>query len=60
MDRANPTQVPPLRSALRIKIISVGDAAVGKSCLIKRYCEARVQTLCTRQRVVDWRVSDQP
>ncbi len=22
-----------------VKLISVGDAAVGKSCVIKRYCE---------------------
>eukprot|EP00306_Pavlova_sp_CCMP459_P008145 CAMPEP_0185158006 /NCGR_PEP_ID=MMETSP1139-20130426/2143_1 /TAXON_ID=298111 /ORGANISM="Pavlova sp., Strain CCMP459" /LENGTH=235 /DNA_ID=CAMNT_0027723121 /DNA_START=106 /DNA_END=816 /DNA_ORIENTATION=- len=35
MDRPNPTTVPPITSALRIKIISVGDPAVGKSCLIK-------------------------
>lgn len=27
---------------LRIKIISVGCLGVGKSCLIKRYCEDRV------------------
>jgi DnaJ family protein C protein 27 len=26
---------------MRIKIISIGAAAVGKSCLIKRYCEDR-------------------
>lgn len=26
---------------LRIKVISMGGAAVGKSCLIKRYCEDR-------------------
>jgi DnaJ family protein C protein 27 len=26
---------------LRIKILSMGDAAVGKSCIIKRYCEER-------------------
>ncbi|KAG8466866.1 hypothetical protein KFE25_008245 [Diacronema lutheri] len=41
MDRPNRTQVPPLRPAVRIKIISVGEPAVGKSCLIKRYCEQR-------------------
>lgn len=41
MDRPHRTQVPPLRSAVRIKIVSIGDAAVGKSCLIKRYCEQR-------------------
>lgn len=27
----------------RVKIISLGDPAVGKSCLIKRYCEQRVR-----------------
>lgn len=27
---------------IRIKIISCGDSLVGKSCLIKRYCEERV------------------
>ena len=43
MDRPNRTTIPPLRSAVRIKIISVGDPAVGKSCLIKRYCEQRVR-----------------
>jgi len=26
----------------RIKIISLGDGGVGKSCLIKRYCEQKV------------------
>jgi DnaJ family protein C protein 27 len=26
---------------LRIKILSMGDCATGKSCLIKRYCEER-------------------
>ena len=31
----------PLR---RIKIISMGDKAVGKSCLIKRYCEEKFVT----------------
>jgi GTPase SAR1 family protein len=25
----------------RIKIVSMGDMAVGKSCIIKRYCEER-------------------
>ena len=28
-------------SALRIKIISMGAPGVGKSCLIKRYCEEK-------------------
>lgn len=29
------------KKQLRIKIISMGDAEVGKSCIIKRYCEKR-------------------
>ena len=31
--------VPPVQAAARLKIISMGDSGVGKSCLIKRYCE---------------------
>ena len=31
--------VPPVTAAARLKIISMGDSGVGKSCLIKRYCE---------------------
>lgn len=30
-----------LKKALRIKIISIGNCEVGKSCIIKRYCERR-------------------
>eukprot|EP00118_Oscarella_pearsei_P005404 m.24867 g.24867 ORF g.24867 m.24867 type:complete len:61 (+) comp28689_c0_seq3:43-225(+) len=30
-----------LKQTARIKIISLGDAEVGKSCLIKRFCEKR-------------------
>lgn len=33
--------VPPSLDAPRIKLLAVGDAGVGKSCLIKRYCEGR-------------------
>ncbi|KAI8813026.1 RJL family GTPase [Cladochytrium replicatum] len=29
------------RQILRIKLLSMGDSGVGKSCLIKRYCEQR-------------------
>lgn len=34
----------PEREVLRVKIISMGDAECGKSCLIKRYCEKRFVT----------------
>ncbi|XP_038051539.1 dnaJ homolog subfamily C member 27-like [Patiria miniata] len=30
-----------LRKTIRVKIISMGNAEVGKSCIIKRYCEKR-------------------
>ncbi|RHY02217.1 hypothetical protein DYB37_001453 [Aphanomyces astaci] len=30
---------PPSNNVLRIKVISMGDGGVGKSCVIKRYCE---------------------
>ena len=33
---------------LRIKIISMGNAEVGKSCLIKRYCEKRFVSKVSR------------
>lgn len=29
------------KKSLRIKIISIGNSEVGKSCVIKRYCERR-------------------
>ncbi|NXA16706.1 DJC27 protein, partial [Sapayoa aenigma] len=29
------------RKSLRVKVISMGNAEVGKSCIIKRYCEKR-------------------
>ena len=34
---------PPgkMKDLLRIKIITMGDAGCGKSCLVKRYCEER-------------------
>ena len=30
-----------LKKPLKIKIISIGNCEVGKSCIIKRYCEKR-------------------
>eukprot|EP00455_Lapot_gusevi_P042672 TRINITY_DN5092_c0_g1_i1.p1 TRINITY_DN5092_c0_g1~~TRINITY_DN5092_c0_g1_i1.p1 ORF type:complete len:193 (-),score=13.59 TRINITY_DN5092_c0_g1_i1:124-702(-) len=36
-----PRPKPNVRECLRIKIISMGEAGVGKSCLIKRYCEEK-------------------
>jgi GTPase SAR1 family protein len=30
----------------RIKILSMGDGGCGKSCLIKRYCEGKVNFSC--------------
>ncbi|KAJ3164375.1 DnaJ sub C member 27 [Geranomyces variabilis] len=35
------TVVKSKSDAIRLKILSLGDPAVGKSCLIKRYCEGR-------------------
>ena len=48
--RAAALSMPPAPTAAgtaplrRIKIISMGDKAVGKSCLIKRYCEEKFVT----------------
>lgn len=36
--------VPPVQAAARLKIISLGESGVGKSCLIKRYCEDKFVT----------------
>ncbi|KAI9353606.1 RJL family GTPase [Obelidium mucronatum] len=36
-----PREVQTVSSAIRIKILSMGEAFTGKSCLIKRYCEQR-------------------
>ncbi|XP_068864774.1 dnaJ homolog subfamily C member 27 isoform X2 [Aphelocoma coerulescens] len=38
---ANAAKRKEPRKALRVKVISMGDAEVGKSCIIKRYCEKR-------------------
>lgn len=37
----SPAAPPPGTRALRLKVISLGSGAVGKSTLIKRYCEGR-------------------
>ncbi|KAL1523035.1 hypothetical protein AB1Y20_017997 [Prymnesium parvum] len=37
-------EVPPPRESCRIKVISMGEPNVGKSCLIKRYCEEKFVT----------------
>ena len=34
-------------SALRIKIISMGDGGTGKTAIIKRYCEEKVSNVVT-------------
>jgi len=36
--------VPPIVQHPRIKVISLGESGVGKSCLIKRYCEDKFVT----------------
>ncbi|TPX49979.1 hypothetical protein SeMB42_g00557 [Synchytrium endobioticum] len=44
MDRERghlPRSVPTQATSRRIKVLSLGDAGVGKSCLIKRYCEGK-------------------
>mmetsp|Transcript_34838 Transcript_34838/g.68334 ORF Transcript_34838/g.68334 Transcript_34838/m.68334 type:complete len:200 (-) Transcript_34838:103-702(-) len=42
MDRSSiSAPKPPKRNVVRIKIISMGPAGSGKSCLIKRYCEEK-------------------
>ncbi|XP_006515116.1 dnaJ homolog subfamily C member 27 isoform X2 [Mus musculus] len=40
METNVPKRKEPAKS-LRIKVISMGNAEVGKSCIIKRYCEKR-------------------
>lgn len=42
MERSSVTvPKPPKRQVVRIKVISMGEAGTGKSCLIKRYCEEK-------------------
>mmetsp|Transcript_43195 Transcript_43195/g.115557 ORF Transcript_43195/g.115557 Transcript_43195/m.115557 type:complete len:83 (-) Transcript_43195:1128-1376(-) len=31
----------PKKNVVRVKVISMGEAGCGKSCLIKRYCEEK-------------------
>mmetsp|Transcript_6869 Transcript_6869/g.18435 ORF Transcript_6869/g.18435 Transcript_6869/m.18435 type:complete len:210 (-) Transcript_6869:768-1397(-) len=38
---AGSSRKTPRAKLFRIKVISLGDQAVGKSCLIKRYCEEK-------------------
>ena len=33
------TRLPVVDAPKRIKVLAIGAGAVGKSCLIKRYCE---------------------
>ena len=35
------TRLPVVDAPKRIKVLAIGAGAVGKSCLIKRYCEER-------------------
>ena len=44
MVQRQPVSVPPVVQAPRLKIISLGESGVGKSCLIKRYCEDKFVT----------------
>ncbi|GBF91615.1 hypothetical protein Rsub_04355 [Raphidocelis subcapitata] len=39
--RPRPPGRPPRTRMVRIKVISLGDVGVGKSCIIKRYCEGK-------------------
>ena len=34
-------RLPVIDAPKRIKVLAIGPATVGKSCLIKRYCEDR-------------------
>jgi GTPase SAR1 family protein len=35
------SNIPTIPELKRVKVLSLGDAGVGKSCMIKRYCEGR-------------------
>ena len=39
--RSQAHSMPSIEAPKRIKILSIGSGGVGKSCLIKRYCEER-------------------
>jgi hypothetical protein len=42
IDKLSPLNIFQPKKWIRIKILSMGDAGTGKSCLIKRYCEDKV------------------
>jgi DnaJ family protein C protein 27 len=46
-----------IKKQLRIKIISMGDAEAGKSCIIKRYCEKRFVTKYMQTIGIDYGVT---
>ena len=41
MERNSNRIMAPIPIVRRIKVLSMGNAGVGKSCLIKRYCEEK-------------------
>ena len=49
--RSKPQQqrLPVIDAPKRIKVLAIGPATVGKSCLIKRYCEERQRVNTSRR-----------